>query len=127
MSAQSKQKILIIDDAPLETIVLSKILLPFYDVRIASNGQIGLDLIEKFDFDLIILDIIMPEISGFEVLARLKSCDKTKDIPVIIITGLDSSADTKKGIELGADEYITKPFEEHIITLKVKINIMNGQ
>ena len=74
----------------------------------ALDGEIGLNLAEKEKPDLILLDLILPKISGFEVLKRLKENKETKDIPVIILTNLEESTDVGKSLELGATTYLVK-------------------
>jgi len=119
----AKQCILIIDDDPIQLTVLGHILFPQYDVKMAKNGRIGLKLAEKYNIDLILLDLVMQEMSGFEVLAHLKESDETKHIPVIFVTGSLSNEDEAKCLALGAVDYIRKPFTEVVVSLRVKIHL----
>jgi len=119
----AKQSILIIDDTPMQIRVLSQILSPLYDVKIAKDGEKGLELARKHSVDLILLDIVMEGISGFEVLAELKRSMATQHIPVIFITSMDSSEDEAKGLSLGAVDYITKPFMDEIVKLRVGLHM----
>jgi len=73
--------------------------------------------------DLILLDIVMPGMSGFEVMTKLKKNGVTKNIPVILVTGLDSIQDEKNGVLLGAVDFIKKPFFDHVVKLKVKTHL----
>jgi len=98
----AKQGILIIDDTPLQIRILSQILAPLYEVKIAKSGEKGLELARKHNVDLILLDIVMTGMSGFEVLAELKESSATKHIPVIFITSMDSSEGEVRGLSLGA-------------------------
>lgn len=118
-----KQCILIIDDEPLNIRVLSKILLPEFDVRVARTGTDGLIKAVEFRPDLILLDIIMEDMDGFEVLEQLQSLDETQKIPTIFITSCESQEDEEKGLSLGAVDYIRKPFVEKIVKLRVETHL----
>ena len=118
-----KQSILIIEDDPIQIMVLGDILSPLYDVRIAKGGEEGLALAEKHNIDLILLDLVLKGMSGFEVLSRLKKSEETKNIPVIFITGSTSNEDEAKGLMLGAVDYIRKPFTKIVVSLRVKIHL----
>jgi diguanylate cyclase (GGDEF)-like protein len=98
-----------------------------YTIYTAKDGETALKKAEKYLPDLILLDIVMPGMSGHEVLAALKSTDKIGDIPVIFITGLNSSDEEEKGLMLGAVDYIQKPFKATIVNLRVhqRIQIIN--
>ncbi|MCL2600261.1 MAG: diguanylate cyclase [Treponema sp.] len=119
----AKQGILIIDDTPLQIRILSQILAPLYEVKIAKSGEKGLELARKHNVDLILLDIVMTGMSGFEVLAELKESSATKHIPVIFITSMDSSEGEVRGLSLGAVDYITKPFVDEIVRLRVGLHM----
>lgn len=118
-----KKIILVIDDDPLNLEVLSQILSPSYLVKTARDGAIGLILANKYDVDLILLDIVMKNMSGYEVLNELKESIKTKDIPVIFITGRDGSGEEVKALSSGAVDYIRKPIVPEIVTLRVGIHM----
>ena len=81
-----------------------------YKMYYAKSGEMALKLIDENDFDLILLDIMMPEMNGFEVCLKLKSNDKTKNIPIIFLSGKDSSTDIGKAYEVGGIDYVVKPF-----------------
>lgn len=104
-----KVKVLLIEDEPevLELYRL-KLTLDDYDVVTAQNGQEGLDKAKSENPELIFLDIKMPGMDGFEVLKHLRSDDKTKDIPVVILSNFDEEAMVEKGLALGANEYLIK-------------------
>lgn len=116
----SKKKILIVDDQKLNTMILAKILKPEYDVLVALNGSDGLEIAESQLPDLILLDVLMPDTDGYEVLEKLKASDNTKNIPVIFISGLDSNEDEEKGLSLGAAGYVAKPFDEDTVISSVE-------
>ena len=79
-----------------------------YKVIHALDGEIGLNLVQKEKPDLILLDLVLPKLNGFEVLKRLKEQKETQNIPIIILTNLEESADVQKGLELGATTYLVK-------------------
>jgi diguanylate cyclase (GGDEF)-like protein len=120
---EKKHCLLAIDDSPMQLRALSHILSPLYEVKVAKSGTSGIDLAQRYDVDLILLDLIMPDMSGFEVLSALKNLEETKDIPVIFITGSDSNEDEEKGLALGAVDYIRKPFVDSIVKLRVGIHL----
>lgn len=123
MSDKQKFKILIVDDERANILSLAQILKPTYDVIVAIDGKSALEAAEKHTPDLILLDVIMPDMDGFEVLVTLKSSDLTRSIPVIFITGLASTEDEEKGFFLGAVDYITKPFKGSIVKARVKTHL----
>jgi diguanylate cyclase (GGDEF)-like protein len=127
MNHVKKNSLLIVDDDTLNIMMLSQILQGEYDIRASSKGATAVKIAEKFLPDLIILDIMMPEMDGYQVFAALKNLDKTANIPVIFITGLDNRQDEKKGLELGAVDYISKPFDDMVVRLRVnnQIHIIN--
>jgi PAS domain S-box-containing protein len=113
-------KVLIIDDNSMNTEILKETLEQIGQSSVvAYSGKQALDLVEKEKFDLILLDVMMPEMSGFDVIKQLKSKPSTQDIPVIFVSALDQTADIVKGFDLGSYEYITKPFK--IEELKARI------
>ena len=110
--------ILIIDDSLLELRATSRILSTMYNVKIASNGREGIKIAQEEEIALILLDLNMPEMSGFEVLIELKDNEITKEIPVIIITSSESSNDEVRGLALGASDFIRKPLDA-IVSFRV--------
>lgn len=118
-----KKKILIIDDSKLQTEALRTILEDEYDITISQTAQDGLKSAKIGNYSLIILDIIMPELDGFEVLKELQSTVLTKYIPVIIITSLSDAHYEEKGLTLGAVDYITKPFVPLIVKARVRTHV----
>ncbi|MDR0444058.1 MAG: diguanylate cyclase [Treponema sp.] len=122
MAVPRKNNLLIVDDDSSNLMALSYILSE-YVIYTAKNGTSAIEKAEKYLPDLVLLDIIMSDMNGYEVLAALKESDKTKHIPVIFITGLNNIEDEKKGLELGAIDYISKPFDEIIVKLRVQLHI----
>jgi diguanylate cyclase (GGDEF)-like protein len=123
MEAGGKFTVLVIDDEKANLMVLNRILSPDYTVLTARSGEEGLSRIAGAKPDLILLDIIMPGMDGFELLKTLKASPDTRSIPVIIITGLDNESDEEKGFMLGAVDYITKPFRNAIVIARVRTHL----
>ena len=120
----SKKTILVVDDSPTNIGVIGDILSPFYQVKAANSGQRALKNILKPPVaDLILLDVMMPEMDGYSVLKELQSNPETKDIPVIFVTAMNETNDEKQGLELGAVDYITKPVRPAILLARVKTHI----
>jgi len=117
-------KILIVDDAPDSIKVLMETLRNLNDeILVATSGKIALEVALSQTPDLILLDIMMPEMDGYEVCTELKADAKTKNIPVIFITALDEVTDETKGFELGAVDYINKPICPPIVQARVKTHL----
>ncbi len=105
-----RYKVLAVDDVPLNLMLVERMLARFdFDITKAGNGRIALEEIAKEKPDLILLDLMMPEIDGFEVLKRVKENPETAGIKVIILSALNSNEDIVRGYQLGADDFITKP------------------
>ncbi len=120
----AKNKVLIIDDQAVNLETLMVLLGEDYDLRAAIDGSTALQLLATgFEPDLILLDIMMPEMDGYEVCRRLKSEHATADIPVIFLTALDSEADEALGLELGAVDYITKPFNPALVKKRINTHL----
>ena len=118
-----RQSVLIIDDTPVQLMSLGRMLSCTYDVKMAKTGEEGLKLAKAHDVDLVLLDLYMPDITGFEVLARLQDSEETKGVPVILITGSASNEDEVRGLSRGAVDYIRKPFTETIVRLRVEMHL----
>jgi diguanylate cyclase (GGDEF)-like protein len=127
METTRKNTLLIVDDDNSSLMMLSHILEKEYTIRVASDGVSAIRIAEKYVPDLILLDIIMPEMDGYQVFNELYHSEKTSHVPVIFITGLNKNNDEKKGLELGAVDYISKPFDDTIVKLRVhhQIRIVN--
>jgi len=107
---ESRPRILVVDDEPLNLKILEAILIPLnYEVVKAINGEEALYILKKMEIDLVLLDIMMPGMDGYEVCRRLKGSEATRLIPVVMVTALDDMEAKIKGIEAGADNFITKP------------------
>ena len=123
MSEPKKNSILIVDDQAPNIEMLMNILSPEYELYCAISGAKALEIAEKQKPDLILLDIVMPDMDGFEVIAELKCSEELRHIPVIFITGLTEMGDEEKGLALGAADYITKPFSPAIVKFRVNHHI----
>ena len=123
MNEQTKT-ILIVDDSPENISVLGEILKPHYRRQIATNGERALQLIEKGpNPDLILLDIMMPGIDGYETCRRLKSNKRTKNIPVIFVTAKSEDTDEELGFSIGAVDYITKPIRPVKLLARIRTQL----
>lgn len=121
-----KPTIFVVDDTPDNLSLMSSLLKPLYRVKVANSGERALAYLENNDIpDLILLDIMMPGLSGYEVLSHLKSTTKTRDIPVVFLTAMSSMEDEKKGLEMGAVDYITKPISPPIVLARIKTQLQN--
>jgi len=117
------KKILIVDDEKMNLISLAHFLKQEYEIVIASSGASAITEAEEQMPDMILLDIVMPDMSGFDVLIKLKDSVKTMNIPVVFITGLDNVEDEEKGLTLGAVDYITKPFNQNLVKARIKTHL----
>jgi len=127
MVKPEKNSLLIVDDDSENITALVYMLQAEYTIYVAKSGHHGIDLVREHMPDLILLDILMPEMDGFEFLITLKKSFEFREIPVIFITGLDSKSDEEKGLSYGAADYISKPFHPGIVRLRVwnQIKIVN--
>ena len=116
----SEYKILIVDDV-MSNVLLLKVLLTNekFTIATASNGRQALEQVDKENPDLILLDVMMPDLSGFEVAQQLKANPATAEIPIIFLTALNSTADIVKGFQVGANDFISKPFNKEELIIRV--------
>jgi len=120
---KTKQSVLIVDDEPTNLRVLNQILNDTYKLIFAKSGQEALRLIEKERPDLILLDVMMPGLTGYEVCEYLKQKEQFKAIPIIFITALSDPDDEAKGLNLGAVDYISKPISPAVVKARVKTHL----
>ena len=118
-----KPKVLVVDDIPDNLKLLNSILADVYHVFIATDGLKALKIVETNHPDLILLDIMMPQMNGYEVCQKLKSQEKTKNIPVVFISAMGETEDETKGFALGAVDYITKPFSPSVILARMETHM----
>lgn len=113
-------EILVVDDAPENVMLLSLILKDLGTVSSALSGREAIDKALENPPDLILLDIQMPELDGYDVIKALKNDPRTENVPVIFVTGLSDDGDEEKGLKLGAIDYITKPYKPTVVTARVR-------
>ena len=124
MDIIEKNSVLVVDDEKSNLMVLGNILSPDYTVYMTKSGSSAIEMAEKYLPDLILLDVIMPDVNGFDVIETLKKSEITRKIPVIFITGLESVEDEEKGLDLGAADFIHKPFRTSIVKSRVRNQIL---
>ncbi len=127
---EQRFKIMIVDDEPLNLKLMEAVLAPFnYDIFKAYNGQDALAVMKKADIDLVLLDVMMPYMDGYEVCRRLKDNEETRLVPIIMVTALNDTEAKIKGIKAGADDFITKPPNKIELTARIKsllkVNTLN--
>jgi putative two-component system response regulator len=128
MDTPKSATLLVIDDAPETLGVLSDLLLPHYRVRVATSGPQGLRLANLEPRpDLILLDVMMPVMDGYAVLAQLRASELTRDIPVIFLTALAEAEDIERGLRQGAADYITKPCSPIVVMARVQTQLQAKQ
>lgn len=121
---KQKETILIVDDTPENLEILSGVLRPFYKVSAALDGYSALDIaLKESKPDMILLDVMMPGLNGYEVCERLKAHPATMNIPVIFVTAMNETQDEKRGFELGAVDYISKPINPTLVLARIKTHL----
>ena len=117
-------RVLIVDDAPANIASLSAVLRgQGYQISVATDGRKALDVLARIRPDLILLDVMMPEMDGFETCAHIKSVAAWRDIPIIFLTGKSDTGDIVRGFELGAVDYVAKPFHAHELLARVRTHL----
>ncbi len=121
---QPKDTILIVDDTPANIQILAGALINKYHVQVATSGAVALEIVSQPKKpDLILLDIMMPQMDGYEVCKRLKSDPSTWEIPIIFVSAKDQVSDQQHGFDLGAVDYITKPFEIPLVLARINVHL----
>jgi response regulator RpfG family c-di-GMP phosphodiesterase len=115
--------ILVVDDSPEVLCVMAAVLKDHYNVQVADNGSEALDLIFQAPPNLILMDVVMPEMDGYQACARLKADPLTRDIPVLFLTSLDRDEDEARGFQAGCVDYITKPFRTPLVLARVRTHL----
>jgi len=124
-NVEEKKTVLVVDDAAANLQVVNSILRDDYKIRIATSGAKALELVKVKPLpDLILLDVMMPEMDGYEVCGHLKATKETQDIPVIFLTGKIEAQDETKGFEAGAVDYIHKPFSPSVVKARVHTHLV---
>ncbi len=118
----SKRKILVVDDDPtMVKLINVNLKLNNYSVIEATSGEQALDVLSEESLDLVVLDIMMPGVDGWEVLRRIRGSSETQEMPVILVTAKTQDSDVIRGWELGADEYVIKPFNPLLLVEVIKM------
>ena len=124
----SNMKILVVEDSQTQAIRLQHILeTRGFEVTVALNGKAALEHLEHDHPTIVISDVIMPEMDGYELCRRIKSDESLKDIPVILLTSLSDPEDIIRGLEVGADNFITKPYQEKLLVSRIQYIIVNRE
>ena len=114
-------RVLIVDDIPTNIRLLEvRLTAEYFEVVTATSGQQALEICQTQDIDIVLLDVMMPEMDGFEVCRRLKADPRTHHVPVLMVTALDQPSDRVKGLEVGADDFLTKPVDDMQLMARVK-------
>src|SRR6476661_6024508 len=114
-------RVLVVDDVPANLKLLdARLSAEYFDVVTAKNGLEALAICERGECDLVLLDVMMPEMDGFEVCRRLKSNAMTHHVPVVLVTALDQPSDRVRGLEAGADDFLTKPVSDVALIARVR-------
>ncbi|MFZ2309452.1 MAG: two-component system response regulator [Rhodoferax sp.] len=122
----TKHTVLVVDDQPENLAILGELLETHYRVKVANSGQRALHAaLSEPRPDLILLDVMMPDMDGYQLLARLQESPATRDIPVIFVTAKDRAEDEERGLELGAADYITKPIKPVVVLARVRTQLEN--
>ena len=121
-------RVLVVDDVlPNVKRLEAKLTSEYFDVLCATSGPEALDIIQREQPDIVLLDVMMPGMNGFEACRRIKEDEKTAHIPVVMVTALDQSSDRVAGLEAGADDYITKPFHLREVLARVRTVLRRSQ
>src|SRR6185503_7183043 len=114
-------RVLVVDDVPANVKLLeARLSAEYFDVVTAVNGADALTICERAECDVVLLDVMMPDMDGFEVCRRLKSNPVTHHIPVVMVTALDQPSDRVKGLQAGADDFLTKPVSDVALIARVR-------
>ena len=122
---KEKKVVLLVDDAPANIQIVNSILKDDYKIRIATSGAKALDLVKTTPLpDLVLLDVMMPEMDGYELCTIMKAMPEVRDIPVIFLTGQTRADDETRGFEVGAVDYIHKPFSPSVVKARVNTHLV---
>lgn len=123
MNDREKPVILVVDDQTTVVRVLGRMLSDTYIVHVATSGERAIEIAEEKEPDLILLDMVMPQMSGIDVCQKLKEKDVTRNIPVIFVTSMDDRHNEARGFKAGAVDYITKPPSPEIVRARVAVHL----
>ena len=124
MSDNNKENsILIVEDSEVNTKILKEILGGQYELFFARDGLEGVEMAISKQPDLMLLDIVLPKMDGYEVIETIRKTPETKELPIIFVTSLSDIDNERKGLELGADDYINKPYDVTVLELRIGIQM----
>ncbi|MBF0302751.1 MAG: response regulator [Desulfamplus sp.] len=126
-SISEKKRVLVVDDSPSNIRILNEILKDEYTVMVATDGEKAISIVKRYIPDIILLDIMMPGMNGYEVCQHLKDNSDTSDIPIIFITFKNEIEDEEKGFQAGAVDYISRPLSPSIVKARIKNHLMLRQ
>src|SRR5215468_6888366 len=114
-------RVLVVDDVPANVKLMeARLSAEYFDVVTALTGQEALTICERAECDMVLLDVMMPDMDGFEVCRRLKANPSTHHLPVVMVTALDQISDRVKGLQAGADDFLTKPVSDIALIARVR-------
>src|SRR5215831_16463815 len=114
-------RVLVVDDVPANVRLMeARLSAEYFDVVTALSGQEALAVCERAECDIVLLDVMMPDMDGFEVCRRIKANPSTHHLPVVMVTALDQASDRVKGLEAGADDFLTKPVSDIALLARVR-------
>ena len=125
MEESIRGTLLIVDDVPANTMILGKVLGAAHDILLASSGEEALEIVRRQRPDLVLLDVMMPDMDGYTVCRILKADPATRDIPIIFITAMSDEENEEIGLTIGAIDYVTKPFRLPIIQARVRNQLIS--
>lgn len=123
LNTQTRPRVLIVDDEAMNVILLERLFARDYDVLTATSGRDALDQLARHSVDCVLLDIMMPGISGLQVLQTIRADEATAELPVILVSALSDRQDIVKGLKLGANDYVTKPLEMDVLSARVQTQV----
>ncbi|WP_319380365.1 HD domain-containing phosphohydrolase [Thiomicrorhabdus sp.] len=120
---ETQPKLLCVDDTSANLKLLIELLTPLYEIKIATNGRKALEILQDYPADLILLDIMMPEMDGYEVCQRIRSDERTKETPILFLTAKNQPEDEEKGLKLGANDFVSKPLIPGVLLARIETQI----
>jgi PleD family two-component response regulator len=124
--SESNHKVLVVDDNRINRLKLNRALkTEYYDICEASGGREALEILQSEEIELVLLDVMMPDVDGYQVLEKMKGDPHLKHIPVIMVSAVEEQEDVDRCLNMGASDYITKPFDVEILKDRVKTHLTN--
>lgn len=123
MAMSQLPALLVVDDEPNNLLLMERLLEQHYQIICASNGQSALDILAQSSVDVVLLDIMMPNMSGYEVLKTIRANSATSDLPVILVSAMSDAKDVAQGLEFGANDYLSKPINPEVTSARIRTQI----